>query len=432
MPTQTTDLINHFHQVRATTEKLIATLPPEDCQAQSMPDASPAKWHLAHVNWFFETFVLQYYEKDFKPWNSAYQKLFNSYYNALGDKHPRPDRGLLTRPTLAEVLAWRQAVNERMQGLVLKQPSAELLWMLRLGIEHEQQHQELLLTDIKHLFSCSALYPTYKKGSAQPLDPAYKVPEMAWLKGKSGVQEMGVSAQTSEFHFDNEAPRHSVYLNPYEMGHRLITNAEWQEFIADGGYDQHQWWLDAGWSWLKKEGVQAPLYWQTHHDTTQVFTLNGNQEIDLMAPVSHISYFEADAFSRWKSATDLTFRGSRLPTEAEWECFVQNEVPTLPAHSNLLESNLLTPTRTLVINQPAQFFGDVWEWTMSHYTSYPGYQPWGGLAGEYNGKFMVNQMVLKGGSCLTPESHLRATYRNFFPTSARWQMTGLRLARDAT
>jgi ergothioneine biosynthesis protein EgtB len=432
MPTQTTDLINHFLRVRATTESLIATLSPEDCQAQSMLDASPAKWHLAHVNWFFETFVLQHFEKDFKPWNTAYQMLFNSYYNALGDKHPRPDRGLLSRPTLEEVLAWRRAVNERIQVLFTAQPSTDLSWIFRLGIEHEQQHQELLLTDIKHLFSCNALYPVYKKSVTQCFDNDSTLTKMAWLPGKAGVQEMGVSPAKTTFYFDNEAPRHSVFLNPYEMGHRLITNAEWQAFIADGGYDHYQWWLDAGWFWLKKEGIKSPLYWHTQHNKPHAFTLHGNQALDLMAPVCHINYFEADAFARWKNATDSNFKGARLPTEAEWECFVDREVCTIPSHSNLLESAELTPTRTLITNQPAQFFGDVWEWTSSPYMSYPGYQPWGGIAGEYNGKFMINQMVLKGGSCFTPQSHVRSTYRNFFPTSARWQMTGLRLARDVS
>jgi ergothioneine biosynthesis protein EgtB len=432
MPIQTTDLINHFLQVRATSESLVAPLSPEDCQAQSMPDASPAKWHLAHVNWFFETFVLQHYEKDFKPWNPAYQALFNSYYNALGDKHPRPDRGLLTRPSLDEVMAWRRVVNERIQNVLTTCASTELLWIFRLGIEHEKQHQELLLTDIKHLFSCSGLYPTYKKSAIQALENERSLPKMCWLPGHSGIQEMGVKPQNIEFHFDNEAPRHSVYLNPYEMGHRLISNSEWQAFITDGGYDDYRWWLDAGWSWLKKEGVHAPLYWHTLHDQASIFTLHGNQALDLEAPVSHISYFEADAFARWKSATDANFKGARLPSEAEWECFVDQNVSVIPADSNIMESNLLTPLQTQVTQKPTQFFGDVWEWTSSHYMSYPGYQPWGGIAGEYNGKFMVNQMVLKGGSCLTPRSHVRSTYRNFFPTSARWQMTGLRLARDFT
>lgn len=432
MPTQTTDLINHFLLVRATTESLIQTLSPEDCQAQSMPDTSPAKWHLAHVNWFFETFVLQHFEKDFKPWNSAYQMLFNSYYHAIGDKHPRPDRGLLTRPSLEEVLAWRQAVNERLQALFTTQPSADLSWILRLGIEHEQQHQELLLTDIKHLFSRNALLPAYRKNVTRSFTNNFVLPDMHWLPGKAGLQEMGVSPQSTAFHFDNEAPRHSIFLNPYEIGHRLITNSEWQAFIADGGYDNYRWWLDAGWSWLKSEGIRAPLYWHAQHDNPLAFTLQGNQTLDLLAPVNHVSYFEADAFARWKSATDAHYKGARLPTEAEWECFVDQNIQTIPSHSNLLESELLTPTRTHITNKPAQFFGDVWEWTSSHYMSYPGYKPWGGIAGEYNGKFMVNQMVLKGGSCLTPMSHLRTTYRNFFPTSARWQMTGLRLAKDTS
>jgi ergothioneine biosynthesis protein EgtB len=429
MNTHTSDLIARFLETRQATENLIASLSPEDCQAQSMPDASPAKWHLAHVTWFFETLVLKSFEPEFKPWNAQFQMLFNSYYNAVGDKHPRPLRGVLTRPPLHEVIHWRKNINERITALLRTNDSNELAWIVELGIEHEQQHQELLLTDIKHLLSCNSLYPSYK---LTPSTEKYSsdIPEITWHDGPSGIQEIGFDESKAGFHFDNEAPRHPTYLQPYQIAQRLITNAEWLEFVADGGYQNYRWWLDAGWAWVNQENIEAPLYW--HHVDGQpfTFTLHGLQTLNPSAPVSHISYFEADAFARWKSATDAKFKGVRLPTEAEWEVFVGASIPKIPTSSNLLESNMLEPMATSHGSAPAQFFGDVWEWTSSNYNPYPGYKPWGGIAGEYNGKFMVNQMVLKGGSCFTPSAHIRASYRNFFPTQARWQMTGLRLAKN--
>lgn len=429
MNTPRSELLSHFLRTRQVTEDLAKPLSPEDCQAQSMPDASPVKWHLAHVTWFFETMVLKSFEPHFKAWNAHFQSLFNSYYNALGDKHPRHQRGLLTRPSLSEVMQWRQNVNGRITTLLNSNDSSELAWIVSLGIEHEQQHQELLLTDVKHLLSCNSLYPSYRQES--PINRFISnAPEITWLDGPSGIQEIGFDQSKKGFHFDNESPRHSIFLQPYQIAQRLITNNEWQEFMAAGGYQDYRWWLDAAWAWLNQENITTPLYWHSVNGKPAVFTLNGMQALDPSAPVSHISYYEADAFARWKSATDLNFKGARLPTEAEWEAFVANQIKSVPSDSNLLESGLLQPKASNQQNRIAQFFGDAWEWTSSNYTPYPGYKAWDGVAGEYNGKFMVNQMVLKGGSCLTPASHIRSTYRNFFPTHTRWQMTGLRLARD--
>ena len=368
-----------------------------------MEDASPAKWHLAHVTWFYEVMILKPFEENFAFWNPQFAVLFNSYYNGIGDKHPRSKRGLLTRPTLVEVLAWRKNIEARVTALLKEKFSLELQWLIQLGINHEQQHQELLLTDIHHLFSNNSLFPAY---SSQPCQTTSTTQPFKWMPGVRGLIETGYIG--NGFHFDNEGPQHTAFNQSHSLGNRLVSNAEWLAFIEDGGYQNFKWWLDAGWAWLQTEKITAPLYWNKD-DQNQFFrfSLHGNAPLDMHAPVSNISYFEADAFARWASQHITGLAGARLPTEFEWEAFAK-------ANSD----------------SSTDLFGKVWQWTSSHYTAYPGYQPWGGIAGEYNGKFMVNQMILRGSSAYTPAGHSRTSYRNFFPTHARWQMTGLRLAKD--
>jgi ergothioneine biosynthesis protein EgtB len=424
----------HYQQVRAQTERLMAPLSPEDCQAQSMPDASPVKWHLAHVTWFFETFILERFEARFVPFNPAFRVLFNSYYNAVGDKHPRAQRGALTRPALAEVLQWRNQIDQRMQALLATNSDPELRTLVELGLQHEQQHQELLLTDMKHLLSCSALLPVYQK--AWPL--AMVAPVAAqWLEFAGGLVDVGHTG--AGFAFDNETPRHPSYLAPYALMHRLVTHGEWLDFMRAGAYTETRWWLSAGWDWVRTQNITAPLYWSQApgaggaHDGWHSFTLHGQVPIDPHTPITHISYYEADAYARWKAATDSAYQGARLPTEMEWEAAVAPQYDALLAQGNFVESRALHPMPLArQITGLQQALGDAWEWTSSSYQAYPGYQPWEGAVGEYNGKFMVNQYVLRGGSCATPRAHIRATYRNFFPSDARWQFTGLRLARSLT
>lgn len=399
------ELLEQFRLSRKYSTDLILNLSPEDCQAQSMEDASPAKWHLAHVTWFYEVMVLKPFEENFTFWNPEFAVLFNSYYNGVGDKHPRSKRGLLTRPSIAVVLEWRQNIEARVTKLLKEKASAELLWLIQLGINHEQQHQELLLTDIQNLFSHNALLPAYSPHHQDKQTSSIEKP-FEWLRGIDGVVNIG--HEGDGFHFDNEGPKHSALNQTHSLGNRLVSNAEWLQFIEDGGYENFRWWLDAGWAWLQTEQISTPLYWsKDEQNQAFCFSLSGNSPLDMHAPVSNISYFEADAFARWASQNLTGFAGARLPTEFEWEAF---------ARSNTEEINDL--------------FDKVWQWTSSNYNPYPGYQPWGGIAGEYNGKFMVNQMVLRGSSAYTPPGHSRLTYRNFFPTHARWQMTGLRLAKD--
>ena len=438
-------LAQRFARVRAQSVRLAEPLSAEDCQAQSMPDASPVKWHLAHVTWFFETFVLEAFEPQFKAYNPAFKVLFNSYYNAVGDKHPRPQRGLLTRPSLQEVMLWRQSVDARVNTLLASDDSKEIAVLVELGLEHEQQHQELLLTDVKHLLFCNGLRPVYRK--AWPLATVAPVP-MRWLAYAGGLAEVGNSGDG--FAFDNETPQHTQFLRPYALANRLVTHGEWLEFMQDGGYAAGRWWLSAGWDWRCNSQIAAPLYWSRPELVEAAasagaspaadaqtgwrsFTLHGEVPIDPHTPITHISYFEADAFARWKSATHADSKGARLPTEFEWEAAVAPQQAALRSSGNFIESNALHPMPVARASAGLmQALGDVWEWTSSSYQPYPGYQPWPGAVGEYNGKFMVNQYVLRGGSCATPASQARAQYRNFFPTDARWQFTGLRLARDGT
>jgi ergothioneine biosynthesis protein EgtB len=425
------DLAERFVQVRMQTLALAAPLSPEDCQAQSMPDASPVKWHLAHVTWFFETFILERYEAGFQPFNAAFRVLFNSYYNAVGDKHPRPQRGLLTRPSLQEIKRWREDVDMRMCALLSHPHDAQVDALVELGIHHEQQHQELLLTDVKHLLSCSSLQPVYAK--SWPL--ARVAPAVAqWLPYPSAQVNIG-HARDHAFAFDNELPQHAHYLGAYALMNRLVTHGEWLEFVNAGAYQDPQWWLSAGWDWVCRETITAPLYWQRDgyaevHDGWTNFTLHGRVPIDPHTPIVHISFFEADAYARWKSTTDEAWAGARLPTEQEWEAAVMPDEQMHLQSGNFAESRALHPMPVAKnTNALMQALGDVWQWTASSYNAYPGYEPWPGAVGEYNGKFMVNQYVLRGGSCVSPQSHIRASYRNFFPTDARWQFSGLRLAK---
>jgi ergothioneine biosynthesis protein EgtB len=418
-----------FQALREDSCALTAPLSAEDCQVQSMPDTSPAKWHLAHTTWFFETFVLERFEPNFKPFDAQFRVLFNSYYNAVGDKHPRPERGLLTRPSLERVMAYRQQVDERMSMLLHTQSSlAALQWIVTLGLHHEQQHQELILTDIKHALASNPLLPAY-----QTQWPLTRVSAQApqWVTHEGGVHTIGHAGDA--FAFDNETPAHHSYLHPYQLSSQLVTHGQWRDFIADGGYTRPELWLSLGWDWVQATQAQAPLYWRNLGGSESAadwhtFTLQGLVRIDEHTPICHINYVEADAYCRWI--------GARLPTEMEWEHAARGLPTQERIKGNLREANHRQalhpmPLAHTFTGHEQQLFGDVWEWTSSSYAPYPGYQPWSGAAGEYNGKFMCNQYVLRGGSCVTPASHIRASYRNFFPPLAQWQFSGLRLARDA-
>ncbi len=413
---------DRYRQVRAATLALCSRLAPEDYVAQSMPDASPAKWHLAHTSWFFEEFVLRRAIGDYRFYDERFRYLFNSYYNTVGPAHSRPQRGLLSRPTVLQVVAYRNHIDERLSALLRSEAlPQELTQVVTLGLHHEQQHQELLLTDIKHLFSCNPLLPAYAE-PAVATEAAVRqprcAPPLSYIPVDGGLVEIGHA--DAGFCFDNELPRHRVYVAPYQLASRAVTNGEFLEFVRAGGYATPAHWLSDGWATVQRENWSRPLYWS--ESLQQEFTLTGLRELDPHAPVCHVSYYEADAFARWA--------GMRLPTEFEWET-----AAALGAGAgNFLDNGLWHPsaaTAAAAAAQPlAQMFGDVWEWTQSAYAPYPGYRPFTGSLGEYNGKFMVNQLVLRGGSCATPRSHIRATYRNFFNPAARWQFSGLRLASN--
>jgi ergothioneine biosynthesis protein EgtB len=419
-------LTARFHRIRQRSLALAAPLSPEDCQAQSMADASPVKWHLAHTTWFFETFVLERFEPGYQPFHPAFRSLYNSYYNGVGEPFARSQRGLVTRPDLATVQQWRAQVDARMAELIASTRREDALALIELGLQHEQQHQELMLTDAKHLLSINPLQPVYQP--AWPLASVADVPTR-WVECPGGLTEIGQTSGGS-FSFDNEGPRHRQWLEPYELMNRPVTHGEWLAFVQDGGYTDPRWWLAAGWDWLRAQQIRAPLYWAlpaTGAGLPSVFTLHGPVPLDPHTPVTHISAYEADAFARWASSCRRECRGARLPTEAEWEA----SAAPLPVQGNFVESAALHPMPAHQGGQGLQqLFGDVWEWTSSSYSAYPGYQSAAGAVGEYNGKFMVNQLVLRGGSCASAATHLRATYRNFFPTDARWQFSGLRLARS--
>jgi ergothioneine biosynthesis protein EgtB len=402
-------LAQRYRRVRQQTLQLCAGLTAEDMMVQSMPDASPAKWHLAHTTWFFEQFVLGR-DPHYRPRDPAWHYLFNSYYQSVGPMHARPQRGLLSRPSLDEVLAYRRHVDEALGAMLLRGDENAPTAIIELGLQHEQQHQELLLTDILHAFWCNPLLPSY----LQAAPPASMAPvSLQFLPGQEGVVAIGHAGD--DFAFDNETPRHRTLLASHALANRLVTNEEYAAFVHDGGYREPSLWLSDGWATVQNEGWQRPIYWRP--DLASAFSLAGVQALDPGAPVCHLSYYEADAFARWA--------GARLPTEAEWE----SAAATLPVQGNLLDGvpRLPQPTGGTGL---AQMYGDAWEWTASPYVAYPGFRPLPGALGEYNGKFMCGQWVLRGGSCATPAGHVRASCRNFFPPQARWQFAGLRLAKD--
>jgi ergothioneine biosynthesis protein EgtB len=435
---------SEFRRIRETTLRLTAPLAIEDTVVQSMPDASPAKWHLAHTTWFFETFLLSRLP-GYEPHHPEFNFLFNSYYNAVGPRHCRPKRGLLSRPTLEQVHSYRKVVDERFLS-ELEAGSFDAPGQLDaviLGLHHEQQHQELIVTDVKHLFGSNPLQPVYRErrlaaGPGNGTDRATRaesVPSLGWITWGEGLHSIG--HEGSSFAFDNERPRHRRLVPSYSLADRLVTNGEYLAFMRDGGYERPELWLSDGWNAAQAEGWKAPLYWDAAGE--HLFTLSGLRDIDPFEPVCHVSYYEADAFARWA--------GARLPDEAEWEVAAETVIQAASAGNgggagslagspagNFLESELFHPAALtpggLAPRAPRQMLGDVWEWTKSPYGSYPGYVQPEGAFGEYNAKFMCNQLVLRGGSCATPESHIRITYRNFFPPEARWQFMGIRLAKD--
>ena len=405
-----------YREVRAATVALALPLSDADATVQSMPDASPAKWHLAHTTWFFESMVLTNAAPKYKVFDERFNFVFNSYYESVGARHPRPLRGLLTRPTLAEVLAYREYVDAAISQLLQTMPAQSVLQVIELGCHHEQQHQELLLTDILHLFAQNPLRPAYRE--SVPLPVEFIDRSQTYRNFPGGLIDLGHRGEG--FAFDCEGPRHMAHVDPYRLSDRLVTNGEWAEFIADGGYSNPLLWLSDGWAMVRSEGWSAPLYWEAREGEFWSMTLRGAQPVDPDAPVTHVSYFEADAFATWASR--------RLPTEAEWEAAAQG----VAVAGNFANSDRLRPRPAPApAGELRQMFGDVWEWTRSAFLPYPRFRPTRGALGEYNGKFMSGQFVLRGGSCVTPRDHVRATYRNFFAPHARWQFSGLRLAEDA-
>jgi len=406
-------LSDAYLQVRQLSEAICQPLAIEDYGIQSMPDVSPPKWHLAHTTWFFETFLLMPHMPGYEVFHPKFGYLFNSYYEAVGQRHPRPQRGLLSRPTVEEVYRYRAYVDEGMRSLLSTTLSPDLRDLITLGLHHEQQHQELLLTDIKHIFAINPLRPAYRSdlSHSNGISPS----KVSWLDYPGNLYSIGF--QGEGFAFDNEMPAHPVYLQDFWLAPRLVTNGEYLEFIEAGGYQQAEHWLSEGWATIQSQQWAAPLYWEKQDGEWWVMTLGGMRPLNLDEPVCHVSLFEADAYAHWA--------GKRLPTEAEWEV----AAATVPIQGNLLEADHLHPIPAAGVTRPDQFYGDVWEWTQSAYLPYPGFKTAPGAVGEYNGKFMCNQWVLRGGSCVTPPRHIRPTYRNFFPPSARWQFTGIRLAQ---
>jgi ergothioneine biosynthesis protein EgtB len=409
-------LATYFHRIRKDSELLCAPLELEDYSIQTMPEVSPPKWHLAHTSWFFETMLLKPYLADYREYNAKFSELFNSYYDTIGAYHPRMQRGLLSRPTVKQVYRYRAHVDEHINTLLSQANHPqwpEITRRMIIGVNHEQQHQELMLTDIKHIFAYNPLRPEYRE-----LQPAQgSAVKLNWVRFAGGLHSIGFDGEG--FAYDNEGPRHKVYLNDYYLASRPVTNAEFMEFIDDGGYQQPDYWLSDAWQKILQQHWQAPLYWEQRDGQWWYMTLSGMQPVNKHAPVCHVSYYEAAAYARWA--------GARLPNEAEWE----NAATELPAMGNFREKDWLQPAPPTTDSENLlQMFGDVWELTQSPYTPYPGYNAEAGPLGEYNGKFMSSQMVLRGGSCVTPLDHIRPTYRNFFYPAERWQFSGFRLAKD--
>ena len=411
--------IERFEAVRRETEALTANLAPEDQSIQSMPDVSPTKWHLGHTTWFFETFLLSRFDPDYRVFDPAFGFLFNSYYEAAGPRHPRAERGLLSRPTVDIVMAYRDHVTAATARLIerIAEPEwIEIAGLLELGAHHEQQHQELILMDIKHIFSLNPLLPAYQ---APQLQVQATVSSPPWVDFAGGLKEIGHWG--SGFAFDNESPRHKVWIEPFRLAARPVTCGEYLGFIEEAGYKRPEFWLSDGWATVREQGWEAPLYWLREEPEWSIFTLSGRRRLNPAEPVCHLSFYEADAFARWA--------GKRLPTEVEWEIAAEG----LPVSGNFADRGHFHPSADSssgAVPQLRQMYGDVWEWTASPYIAYPRFRPAGGAIGEYNGKFMCNQIVLRGGAAVTPSGHIRATYRNFFPPSARWAFGGLRLAED--
>jgi len=405
---------HRYAAVRGLTEILAEPLSPEDQTVQSMPDVSPTKWHRAHTSWFFETFLLEPSLPGYKVYDPDYAYLFNSYYESLGARHPRPSRGLLSRPRASEITAYRGAVDDAMSKLLDRETNEAVADLLEVGLNHEQQHQELILMDIKHVLSQNLPQPVYRK--TDHLATAQSAPRrsVARIEHGGGIYEIGNGGDG--FSFDNELPRHATLLEPFSIDTTPVTCGDWIDFMNDGAYERADLWLSDGWAQCQAQGWEAPLYWRSDEESWSYFTLGGPRAVCAAEPVCHVSYYEADAFARWA--------GARLPTEAEWEVVAS----TSPSTGNFLDLSHLHPRPP---GDHPSFYGDVWQWTASPYSPYPGFRPANGAVGEYNGKFMVNQYVLRGGCCATPSGHIRPTYRNFFPPSARWAFTGLRLAHDA-
>ncbi|RSL18029.1 ergothioneine biosynthesis protein EgtB [Edaphobacter aggregans] len=426
--TPAASLLARYKAVRHATANLCRPLSPEDMMVQSCPEASPVKWHLAHTSWFFETFVLREFVAAYQPFHPDFPWLFNSYYNSLGDMPEKKLRSSFSRPPLDAILAYRAHVDAAMDRLLQHPLEDEAARRIVLGLEHEQQHQELIATDIKHALFTNPLHPAYLEAPPEQKPTPTIAPPLDWITFNPGLTEIGLTldpASIEAFAFDNETPRHKVYIAPFRLANRPITCAEYLAFMEQNGYNRPELWLSEGWITQRAEGWQAPLYWQ--RDTTTksgwcIYTLHGFIPLEDLSetPVCHLSFFEADAYARWV--------GHRLPTEFEWEHATQSH----PVQGNLLETGNLHPTAAPPNEGLQQIFGDVWEWTASGYTGYPGYHPLPGALGEYNGKFMSSQMVLRGGSCVTPATHIRATYRNFFTPATRWQFSGLRVAHDAS
>ena len=408
------DWIDAYRKTRAYTEFICSPLETDDYQLQSIVETSPPKWHTAHVSWFFETFLLTPFLPGYQPFHPRFGYLYNSYYETVGHMHPRPKRGMLSRPTVETVYTYRAYVDEHMLALLSSLDDSNrdsVLFRLRLGLNHEQQHQELLLMDIKHNFSVNSLAPIYRTDLKVHLGESRPA---RWVEYEDGIRQIGATAEG--FHFDNEAPRHSVLLNAWRLADRLVTNSEYLEFVQDGGYDDPRLWLADGWHLIKQRDWRHPLYWSGSGGEWQEFTLGGIRPLDPHQPVSHVSFYEADAYTRWA--------GKRLPTEAELECALKIR----PLQGNFADSDYLHPRPA---TDQGQWYGDLWNWTSTPYSAYPGFKPLEGAIGEYNGKFMANQIVLKGGCCATPAGHTRASYRNFFYPHDRWVFGGLRLADDA-